>query len=423
MFQHVGWHGTLYPPPINKPNHQFGTDDYYRDVTGYYQDNFGLLGVGDPISCNPATHECDYSHLEKPVVEVFQNYLNPDPPDPGPPPVPNNYGVTGNNPDHRNKITGRIVDQNNVPIKDAVIKGRNYVKKLAFDIPETPRIDDFYYKDLFNVQYTFSDGNGNFTLIPYDYVNPIDFSKNGYEYFTRLTISCVGCEYYVIGSWGTNNPSIRYDPVDDLNKFNFDPIHLYRNIYSFEYSKIVSNKTISINSAPVIFTAWDQLTLNNVSVNGNGTQGGIADFTTRTEVQVNTEFKAQQGSEVHIYNSEVFQNCDSISSFKNSGYKGIPSSNQTDGSEEREIELSFFKERKGLSVYPNPTSGLLTVEIQNLASLYNYLVISDMYGNKIMQFTCEKSSQFDLTGFPCGVYIISGYSEVEQFGSCKIILY
>jgi len=426
MFQHVGWHGTLDPPPHNdKPNHQFGTDDYYRDVTGYYQDNFGLLGVGNPNYCSPTTYECDYSDLEKPVVEVFQNYLNPDPPDPGPPPVPNNYGLTGNNPNHPNKITGRIVDQNNVPIKDAVIKGWNFVKSLSFDKPETPEIDDFEYKDLWNSQYTFSDENGYFTIIPYDYISGIEhyLPINGLEYFENLIISCVGGEKFVIGKEEPNNPAIRFYETYDLSEINGLTIVIFRNSYGFEYDKVVSNKTIDINSAPVIFSAWNKLTVNDVTILGNGAQGGIADFTARTEVQVNKEFDAQRGSEVHIFNSEVFRNCDSVSSFKKGVYKGIPSNNQLDGSEEREIELSFFKERKGLSVYPNPTSGPLTVEIQNAASPDNYLVISDMYGKKIMQFTCEKTSQFDLTGFPCGIYIINGYSEVEQFGSCKIILY
>ena len=426
MFQEVFWYGTPGVPPLSLVhNHQYGTDDYYMDVTRYDQNNFGLLDSGDPVNCNGSGANCDYSALEKPAVDIFQsyltsaNYLNP-----GLPPVPINYGATGNNPNHPNKITGRIVDQNTIPIKDAYIQGNNTLKRLKLDNSETTLItDDFIipYPLVYNSQGTYTDCAGQFTLIPYDYLPPIDDSLevNQSEVLKSLKISCNGCEGYYV-NWPSNNPLI---PLHHRTLVgNLGDIVVQRRS-PLEFENVINNRTIYFAPPPVNYSAWNKLTLNNITILGNGVQGGISDITARTEIQVNHEFDAQRGSEVHIFLSETALPCSSLSPFKDGIQEVSPSTmNQTDFNK-MEIELSFLQERAGLSVFPNPTSGGVRLEIQNTNSSFFKVLITNMYGSTMNQFTCQKQCKFDMSNFAKGIYTLTVYADNEVIGTEKVILY
>jgi hypothetical protein len=406
MFQHVFWEPEL---PLSIHNHYPpGTDDYYLDVGHYYQNNFGLLGPGEPNS---------YPTIEKPVVSIFQNYLDPttqQPPTQGPPLVPNNYGTTGGNPPSQNSITAVIVDQDTVPIKDAVIQGWNKVKILQLDDPTTEDTADFYYPILFNCQFTFTDLTGRFTFTPYDYISPIEN-----DLITKLKISCISGEEYVVCLTDfPNNSLIRRDT---MNPYQLgDTIFLKRNLSG--YIDTVSNKIINFCPPAENFSALNKLVIEDVTVVGDGTHGGMSDMTARNMIQVNPEFYAQKASKVHLFLSNVFRDCNSLSPFKSSWLNGFTPDIQQNEYNEREIDLAFMKEGNNISAYPNPTSGLFTLEIHTENSSLFKVKIMNMFGSQIKQMSIINSSLIDLSSYPKGVYGITVYSENILLGSCKIVL-
>jgi hypothetical protein len=408
QFQHVCWYST--PPWTFLQNHNFGSDDYYEDIQSYYQNNFGLLGAGDP----------PYASLEKPVVDVFQSYLdeNNQPPGMGTQPVANNYGLTGTNPNHRLKISGTVVDaETHLPIKDAIVFGKNFLQVLLLDDPTSDDPTILIPRSIENEQYTFTNDSGQFTFIPYDYINPITN-----EAILELKFTCAGCEQYIVGiNRPYNNPPIFYENIDPYDK-NGDTIELRRNV--FEYEKTINNVVIDIAPPQVNFSAWNKLTLNNVTVVGNGSQGGISDMTARTEIQINIEFDAQRGSDVHIFLSEFFRDCNSLIPYKSGWNNNYQQGYMDSELKIKEIDLNFINEDDKVSVFPNPSTGKMTISIHNTEKPAAYLVlVFNMYGSIINQFKCSEFAKFDLTGYPKGVYTLSAYTDQTFIGSCKIVLY
>jgi hypothetical protein len=113
------------------------------------QDYYGIYDYGQcsPIPC----------HLNaKPVHEAFENYI---PQTPGTMSQPDHYldpyDHSTYNPNTKH-VTGRVLNQYDVPIKDAFILGFT-------------RLKGYGQQTEYNVHYTFSDSSGYFTIIPYDY--------------------------------------------------------------------------------------------------------------------------------------------------------------------------------------------------------------------------------------------------------------
>ena len=74
----------------------------------------------------------------------------------------------------------------------------------------------------------------------------------------------------------------------------------------------------------------------------------------------------------------------------------------------------------GYRIYPNPTNGIVTVELQSLD--ITRIEITDVIGKQIMNIeNVSDVNRFDLSPFKAGVYFINLYSEKGKL-SDKLIL-
>jgi hypothetical protein len=81
------------------------------------------------------------------------------------------------------------------------------------------------------------------------------------------------------------------------------------------------------------------------------------------------------------------------------------------------LSIGNFK-NYGLSVYPNPSDGLINISNNTNAEL----LLFDIMGNKILNKTCSKNnSQLDLTHLPKGAYILNVINDREIYRT-KIII-
>ena len=132
----------------------------------YYQDYYW----GNPHDCFNGLLGRDtvtYETEKKPVVEAFEAFI------PASPPGTMTRPASFYDPYHHEQyapgthiITGHIIDKSG-PVQDAWIRGITYLG------PDPQHPDD----TLYDSHYTFSDTNGFFKLIPYDYLGTTDTSN------------------------------------------------------------------------------------------------------------------------------------------------------------------------------------------------------------------------------------------------------
>jgi hypothetical protein len=80
----------------------------------------------------------------------------------------------------------------------------------------------------------------------------------------------------------------------------------------------------------------------------------------------------------------------------------------------------------GLKIYPNPTPGLFTIEMDNQVFGELKIGILDQLGKEILNIKFEKttehfSSQIDLSGQPKGIYLINMFLE-RYLANRKVIV-
>ncbi len=83
--------------------------------------------------------------------------------------------------------------------------------------------------------------------------------------------------------------------------------------------------------------------------------------------------------------------------------------------------VSFNKNEKSISIYPNPVNNILTVNILN-TNQYNTLSITDVNGKNVYQTSItNQSNQVDLSSFTSGVYFVQliGANGIETFKVVK----
>ncbi|HBX51834.1 MAG TPA: hypothetical protein DEH02_12280 [Bacteroidales bacterium] len=375
----------------------------YQDVNfdGTSSDNFwanffGLLERGyepGPVS-------------EKPAVDIFRNYL---PVVNGPCPVSYSpvydstklyydpYQFHLYNSIDTNYVHGKIIDQDGNPIEDAIIDAR-----IAIQLYPDSDLHVFY------PQTAITDQNGNFTIIPVD-IYRINTDSTRYSFIGHMYITAAGAENTERGVWN-DAPHVTPNDTIELNRINF------------KYDGIIYNKTIS-TSANTLLSGWNSLTIgNDVSI----TAGTTGDIKARTEIHLTDGFEALLGSDVHLYNAEVFSECPCYANY--SRLANIPQSGRFDNISfnenltDKNIELAF-KLRQGdffVSVYPNPSHGIFTIDIifDNEENLNCNIFVYNTSGEEILQ---KKLSDFkfslDLSTNPPGLY----YMKVLTDKNSKII--
>ena len=77
------------------------------------------------------------------------------------------------------------------------------------------------------------------------------------------------------------------------------------------------------------------------------------------------------------------------------------------------LATDSFDIKNNLSVYPNPTTGIISVSNQDMLAIDKVEII-DVFGKTVM-ITTTINSQIDLGGLPQGVYIFKIHSKETIF--------
>jgi len=379
----------------------------YQDVS--YSDPGPSFG-GNFFGLLERNHAPESSAEKQPTVNNFRNYT---PGITGSCPV--DYSSTYNinklyynpyqHPSNPTKtITGTITDQNStpIPIKDAYLLAWTDLG-WTFD-PTPPNPQFIWHSDL---HYTFSDNNGYFEVIPYANIlyPAIDIYPAGTGNIVNITMSAAGAERINYG-WCCNN--ITSNISCTLNKVNYDVS--------------INNHTVS-NGTSENFQAKNTLTTSNIVIQS----GATAEFKATNEIHLLPGFDAESGSDVHIYCTPVFLDCSNYSSFQMQRQANpyVTQSVETEITKEIEVNFKKINIENSLSVFPNPNSGIFTVELtggDTIEKIHSITILDMM--NRIIETHAinEKTYKLDLSSQPKGIYIIKVNDSSKTYNQ-KIIIH
>jgi hypothetical protein len=336
---------------------------------------WGLLEYNG--NCNPVP--CDT--LRKPVVDAFLTFepnglVNPDTP-------PNSYmdpynhelyAATNNlSSSILNTVHGKVLDENNDPIINAVILGYTILH------PD-PLVSNSY---IYDIHYTFTDSLGEFVLIPYDYDSIA--SPNTIE---NMQISAVGAERLERG-WN-NSDSITVGIPGEI-------FHLKHESFNNNFSNIIlhNQEYRSLHSIEI-------LTASNIIYE----PGSGGDISALKEVILLSESCFE--GENHLYNSEYIPNCEYFSSFNKAVDVGV---SKSDNRNINDIELNFLLSDSNLdfTIAPNPNDGMFFISINDHFEKEPncQIEIFDLLCNLVFKTQGKlKDNKINISGVSSGVYTI-----------------
>lgn len=350
----------------------------------------------------------------------FKSFLdaNGQPPPPVPMTQPANYYDPYHTDDYAtqfqggspvNVVTGTVVDQNGNPIKDAIVMG--YTNKEVIPDPNDP-LNSFIPID--NFALTFTHADGSFSLTPFSVkILPAGYSFDISKQFIRdLKITAVGCSVQEYGSYGNFNPAI---PIPTSIACTLQK-------RSLNLDETVNNQTVLFGQSK-IFQAAHNLTVN---TNNKVQPFAAADFKAYNHVDIQGEFHASIGSEVHIYNEITFPDCEELGpsdlNFRSSE-NPLPAANENI-EKGNSIELVFRKKKNSetVAVLPTISSGKFTVLYSGASEVAKQIKVYDMLGKLLFtaNFTGNET-QIDLSTFGKGLYILKTYDESKTHNN-KIIV-
>lgn len=272
-------------------------------------------------------------------------------------------------------ISGIVKNQNNQPIKNAVITGwdANWQNSVR----------------------TYSQSNGQFTLYSNNPINIV---------FT----TAVGASIYKnYSSSGYLNVSIN----------QFQPDH-----------DITVNNTTVQSGQSQNYEASNSINSSNVTIVGNGSTGGNCSMKATQIVRLNTGFSAQKGSRFHAYNAPVYADCNYTSNYLKRAIKEEQNPPQS-----KSPKLDFFAppfdinssteevfKFNSVLVYPNPSSGVFNVVSDDNLTLEKVEVYNSL-GQKIHE-VIEGSTHnlIDISGNVKGIYLLKVYKGGEVQSSTII---
>ncbi len=310
---------------------------------------------------------------------------------------PPNYYNAWNLTNPNNRITRTVVDQHGNPITNAVIEV--HTSNGPSTIPKPPL--GFRPAD------TFTDENGSFTAIPAD---------NFGIYPTKIVqirISAPGAELKS-SSWDLDNWSTyTYFPEGE-------DIVLQRLDFSTDIHVI--GETVETNTSEA-FIGQSTLTATNVIVDSDAT----ADFKARNEVNASGEFHARFDSETHLFCEQTTFDCADLSSIPFSPRIADPNAPEEVVEEPKQIEVFFRLASNSINIYPNPSTGMVTVHFsgEDFEDTEKIIHVYDLAGRQMMNWNgVESSVELDLRSEARGIYLVkvtsamSGQSIINQ----KIII-
>lgn len=90
--------------------------------------------------------------------------------------------------------------------------------------------------------------------------------------------------------------------------------------------------------------------------------------------------------------------------------------------------IAELNKYENLTVYPNPTSGIVTIELRDLEKANSHVQVMDAYGKLIYENTITENTKFlntlsvDLSGYKSGLYFITVRSG-DKVGLSKVVLH
>lgn len=348
-------------------------------------DIYGLLKPGNPATSGNA-YVYDGS-LEKALVDnAFTNNTVVTRLNPGTEPT-NYYNPFGGNPSTNYTVTGTIVDQNNAPVRDAVIFGGN-------PPPKTQDINGVW-QDVYPVPpaykfeiFTFSHADGTFEFVspighvysdPQDPTHSIDYSK-----FTSIHYSAPAANTV----W-TNG-----------NQQTFPALTRQTNVY--DNNVLAISSPIDNTNSPYTHTARHTLTVQNVTIANNG----IADFHASMEVDLMPGFEAVNGSETEVYIAPVDFTCnvlvDAYGAYKTDETKML----QETELPEKSIEVQYTLLPSAISLLPNPATDFVYVKTD--AATEAVIDITDYTGSLVYtnKLFINKSAPISVGKYAAGCYFV-----------------
>ncbi len=299
--------------------------------------------------------------LEKPVVEAFENYT-PATPDPQAVQQPQNYynPFNGNN----YMVCGYVKDQDEVAIRDAVVYASNWNPPIYDDI----------------TVYGFTNENGCYNIgTPYN---------DDLSHFNYLKASAVGCGV------GEITPGYIY-----LNTKNFEisrPL-----LYNTQLS---SPTTIQINEEET-YQAINTIAISNLTVDGNGSNGGSAEIKARNSVTLQSGFWAKSGSHVHVHTGPFLFPCETWPDVLVESKSG-PQNIAGYFASEFELHFELKKDEADARIFPNPSGGKYHIELLGCTPENITVAVFDCLGRLIQtgNHTGNDAISIDLKDFPDGSY-------------------
>jgi len=360
-------------------------------VGGGKGDGFGILKKHKTCGTN---WPCD--SILKPVWEVFEDFTpsgsgtDEEPPHYYDPYYHFDYSF------NTNIVTGYVLDQDSVPIADAWI----FAQTRLWNEP-VPNADSLPH---FDDHYTFSDDQGFFKIIPFDY----DIRVPNYNTIEHIRMSAPGCSRLEESKWGP------WGGVDSGQTYILDR-------FDFNFEESFDSLTIAANGS-IVLQAWDNISLTNIEVQQNANFEARA----RTEVSVNQEFTASYGSETWIHTENTFYPCDSLGSFSKCPSRIFTDYEQFDNEVNKEFKLNFIPVKAifDVRIYPNPGTGIFNFEIHDSSTLDEYsLTIFDQYGKRLYStYILEKTSSIDLSCLSRGIYFLNVRTLDHQVSKKLIII-
>jgi hypothetical protein len=287
--------------------------------------------------------------------------------------------------------TAYVVDQDNNPITDAYIGSMTWMRGR-----NTP----FYYDDdLTDYHYTFTDENGFYTIIPYDYFDIINDSA----FVLSIDLFAAGAESKRFSFWDFNLPP-NYSQIS-LNKIDYN------------YHGVVSNITITSGNDQT-FKGYYSLTVQDVTIQNYASADFYADYL----VHIKPGFTALKGSNARLFCADTAYFC--------SDYLWNDGINKSDilmaeQIPKTEIVLQFkiVEQSQNISIYPNPGNGWVTIKIYDISEDDDYFIrVTNILGSSIYYSQMESNEiNIDLSSYPKGMYFINVKNQIESFVK-KIII-
>ncbi len=337
----------------------------------YKESFFGILNSGNWSSGS------GYEPFRKSTVESFQQFDPSIPPGEFPDQTAMFYNPFNFSQINRDTISGTVLNYySNQPVKDAflILWSKIYLHKTF----RTSAFTSLYK------HYTFTDPAGAFVAYPApDNLQPSTIDD--------MKISVPGFERVERG-WSS--------PYNSSNLGCTDGEIFYLKGTGWQYDAIIADETISYGQIRN-YQGWNSLSVSDLVVQS----GGISDLSARTEIDLLNTFDAFSGSEVYVFIAQTFPECNDFSTF----LKGGTLFSIVEKEPAMEIEISFGKSNDSFdfSLYPNPTTGITILQIENHLPKSSFVKIIDMAGIvKIERELVESIMDIDISGYSKGIYLV-----------------